>query len=201
MICSHLCLERQFLYLQLTLQFSSVAQSCLTLCDPMNRSTPGLPVHHQLLEFTQTHVHRVSEVTLSGTHTHTPQMHVYNTPPYFEEAVSSTQNAQRSVCSQRLLPSFPIPSLTIYLVIQPRWLHTDCFCFHKSLTIHILAKDVEKLMWWSFGSFAACWPNWHYRMLKYFEGFFFEVKFSFSFYFLSFSPLFTISSIIFLAYR
>ena len=38
-------------------QFSSVAQSCLTLCDPMNRSMPGLPVHHQLLEFTQTHVH------------------------------------------------------------------------------------------------------------------------------------------------
>ena len=39
----------------------SVAQSCLTLCNPMNRSTPGLPVHHQLLEFTQTHVHRVSD--------------------------------------------------------------------------------------------------------------------------------------------
>ena len=36
----------------------SVAQSCATLCDPMNRSTPGLPVHHQLPEFTQTHVHR-----------------------------------------------------------------------------------------------------------------------------------------------
>ena len=42
-------------------QFSSVAQSCLTLCDPMNRSTPGLPVYHQLPEFTQTHVHRVSD--------------------------------------------------------------------------------------------------------------------------------------------
>ena len=38
-------------------QFSSVAQSCLTLCDPMNRSTPELPVHHQLPEFTQTLVH------------------------------------------------------------------------------------------------------------------------------------------------
>ena len=38
-------------------QFSSVAQSCPTLCDPMNRSTPGLRVHHQLPEFTQTHVH------------------------------------------------------------------------------------------------------------------------------------------------
>ena len=41
-------------------QFSSVAQSCPTLCDPMNRSTPGLPVHHQLPESAQTHVHRVS---------------------------------------------------------------------------------------------------------------------------------------------
>ena len=38
-------------------QFSSVAQSCLTLCDHMNHSTPGLPIHHQLPEFTQTHVH------------------------------------------------------------------------------------------------------------------------------------------------
>ena len=42
-------------------QFSSVAQSCLTLCNPMNRSTPGLPVHHQPPEFTQTHVHWVSD--------------------------------------------------------------------------------------------------------------------------------------------
>ena len=40
------------------IQFSSVTQSCPTLCDPVNRSMPGLPVHHQLLEFTQTHVHR-----------------------------------------------------------------------------------------------------------------------------------------------
>ena len=39
------------------LQFSSVAQSCPTTCDPMNRSTPGLPVHHQLPESTETHVH------------------------------------------------------------------------------------------------------------------------------------------------
>ena len=45
------------------IQFSSVPQSCLTLCDPMNRSTPGLPVHHQLPEFTQTHVHQVSDAT------------------------------------------------------------------------------------------------------------------------------------------
>ena len=43
-------------------QFSSVAQSCLTLCDPMNRSTPGLPVHHHLPEFTQTHIHQARDV-------------------------------------------------------------------------------------------------------------------------------------------
>ena len=43
------------------LQFSSIAQSCPTLCDPMNRSMPGFPVHHQHPEFTQTHVHRVSD--------------------------------------------------------------------------------------------------------------------------------------------
>ena len=43
------------------LQFSSVAQSCPALCDPMNRSTPGLPVHHQLPEFIQTHVHWVGD--------------------------------------------------------------------------------------------------------------------------------------------
>ena len=42
-------------------QFSSVAQSCPTLCDPMNHSMPGLAVHHQLLEFIQTHVHRVGD--------------------------------------------------------------------------------------------------------------------------------------------
>ena len=44
-----------------SVQFSSVAQSCPALCDPMNCSTPGLPVHHQLPEFTQTHVCRVSD--------------------------------------------------------------------------------------------------------------------------------------------
>ena len=44
-----------------SVQFSSVAQSCLTLCDPMNCSTPGIPVRHQLPEFTQTHIHPVGD--------------------------------------------------------------------------------------------------------------------------------------------
>ena len=50
-----------FVYLINSQSVISVAQSCPTLCDPMNHSTPGLPVHHQLPEFTQTHVHRVDD--------------------------------------------------------------------------------------------------------------------------------------------
>ena len=57
-------LKTELLYdpaIPLSVQFSSITQSCPTLFDPMNRSTPGLPVHHQLPEFTQTHIHRVSD--------------------------------------------------------------------------------------------------------------------------------------------
>ena len=58
-IKKHLLLGRKAL--TNLVQFSSVSQSCLTLCDPMNCSKPGHPVHHQLSEFTQTHVHRVGD--------------------------------------------------------------------------------------------------------------------------------------------
>ena len=54
------CMSVQY-YLVVHFQFSSVARSCLTLCDPLNRSTPRLPVHHQLPEFTQTHAHQVGD--------------------------------------------------------------------------------------------------------------------------------------------
>jgi len=65
--CSHemkKCLNLGKKVMTTLVQFSSVAQSCPTLCDPMNRSAPGLPVHHQLLGFTQTHVHQVSDAIL-----------------------------------------------------------------------------------------------------------------------------------------
>ena len=44
-----------------SVQVNSVAQACLTLCDPVDSSTPGFPIHHQLLELTQTHVHQVGD--------------------------------------------------------------------------------------------------------------------------------------------
>ena len=62
-------------------QFSSVAQSCLTLCNPMNRSTPGLPVHHQLPEFTQTHVHRVCDAIQPSHPLPSPSPHAPPPPP------------------------------------------------------------------------------------------------------------------------
>ena len=63
-----------------SVQFSSVAQSCLILCDPMNHSMPGLPVHHQLLEFTQTHVHRVSDA-IQPSHPLSPLLLLPPIPP------------------------------------------------------------------------------------------------------------------------
>ena len=52
-------IEKEDVIYYVSVQFSSVAQLCPTLCNPVNRSMPGLPVHHQLPEFTQTHVHQV----------------------------------------------------------------------------------------------------------------------------------------------
>ena len=66
--------------LRVIAQFSSVAQSCPTLCDPMNRSTPGLPVHHQLPEFTQTHGHRVG-VAIQPSHLCHPLLLLPPIPP------------------------------------------------------------------------------------------------------------------------
>ena len=62
--------QLQIFYLNYNSVFSSVAQLCPTLCHPMNHSTPGLPVHHQLPEFTQTHVHRVGDA-IQPSHTTT----------------------------------------------------------------------------------------------------------------------------------
>ena len=56
---SYIIFEKK--YLLIVIQFSSVAQSCSTLCDPMNCSTPVLLVYHRLLEFTQTYIHRVGD--------------------------------------------------------------------------------------------------------------------------------------------
>ena len=81
--------EKRFCYMHIveyvfeifsSVQFSSVAHSCPTLCNPMNHSTPGLPVPHQLLEFTQTHAHRVGDV-IQPSHPLSP--HFFSCPQSF----------------------------------------------------------------------------------------------------------------------
>ena len=64
------------------LQFSSVAQSCLNFCDPMDCSMPGLPVHHHLLEFTQTHVHQVGDAIQPSHPLSSPSPPAFNLPQH-----------------------------------------------------------------------------------------------------------------------
>ena len=64
-------------------QLSSVTQSCPTLCDPMNRSTPGLPVHHQLPEFTQTHAHRVGDAIQPSHPLLAPSPHAFSLSQHY----------------------------------------------------------------------------------------------------------------------
>ena len=66
----------------LNIQFSSVTQLCLTLCDPMDCSRPGLPVHHQLLEPTQTHVHRVGDASQPSHPLSSPSPPAFNLPQH-----------------------------------------------------------------------------------------------------------------------
>jgi len=72
------------------IQFNSVGQLCLTPCDSMNLSTPGLPVHHQLLEFTQTHVHRVGDA-IQPSHPLSPP-----SPPAHNSFLACRTSAERS---------------------------------------------------------------------------------------------------------
>ena len=69
-----------FTFIYISVQFSSVAQSCPNLCNPMNRSTPGLPVHHELPKFTQTQVHRISDA-IQPSHSLLPLLLLPPIPP------------------------------------------------------------------------------------------------------------------------
>ena len=80
------------------IQFSSIAQSCLTVCNPMDCSTPGLPVHHQLPEFTQTHVHRVGDV-IQPSH---PVFPFSSCPQSFPASGSFSMNRLFTSCGQSI---------------------------------------------------------------------------------------------------
>ena len=94
-----------------SVQFSSVAQSCQTICDPINRSTPGLPVHHQL-PFTQTHVHWVSDAIQPS--------HPLSSPssPAPTPTICFLNTHQRFICLQILPPTFILAGLNGSLLLE-----------------------------------------------------------------------------------
>ena len=123
--------------------FSSVAQSCPTLCDPMGCSTPGLPVHHQLLEFTQTHVHWIGDAIQPSHPLLSPS------PPALN--VSQHQGLFNWVsCSHQVLfPSpgdLPNPGIEAHLSHYRQILY--CLSHQRSPELHLL---------WFFWLFVSFW--------------------------------------------
>ena len=98
---------------EVSVQVSSVAQSCPTLCDPMDCSTPGLPVHHQLLESTQTHVHRVDDAILSSHPLSSPS------PPTF--SLSQHQGLFQWVSSSHQVAKVLQANIFLYTEISSSW--------------------------------------------------------------------------------
>ena len=99
---------------RVSVQFSSFAQSCPTLFDSMNRSTPGLPVHHQLPNFTQTHIHRVSDA-IQPSH---PLLSLFLLPPippsirvFSNESTLRMRRPKYWSFSFSIIPSKEIPGL------------------------------------------------------------------------------------------
>ena len=84
------------LKLSLVLQFSSVVQLCLNLCDPMNHSTPVLPVHHRLPEFTQTHVHRVGDAIQPAHSLSSPSLPAPN--PSQHQSLLNVYKPEKTIC-------------------------------------------------------------------------------------------------------
>ena len=97
-----------------SVQFSSVTQSCPTLCDPMNHSTPGFPVYHQLPELTQTHVHRVSDA-IQPSHPLSSLLLLPPTPPsvrvFSNESTLHIRWPNHWSFSFSIIPSKEIPGL------------------------------------------------------------------------------------------
>ena len=106
-----------------SVQWGSVAQSCPTLCDPMNCSTPGLPVHHHLPEFTQTHIHRVSDAS-----------------QYAAAAAAKSLQSCPTLCNpiDGSPPGFPVPG-----ILQARTLEWVAISFSNAWKWKVKVKSLS----------------------------------------------------------
>ena len=126
----------------MNLQFSSVAQSCLTLCDPMNRSMPGLPVHHQLPEFTQIHVHRVSDA-IQPSHPLSSPSPPAPIPPSIR--VFSNESTLRMRWPKHWSFSFSI--LAEQILSKEEWKWQLLSCVWRSATPWTTGSPVHGIIW------------------------------------------------------
>ena len=96
--------------MRLIFQFSSVAQSCLTLCDTMDCSTPGLPVHHQLPEFTQTHIHWVGDAIQSAHPLLSPSPPTFSLSQHHFSSVQLSRSVISDPCDRmnHSMPGLPV---------------------------------------------------------------------------------------------
>ena len=135
-------------------QFSSVAQSCLTLCDPMDCSRPGLPVHHQLPEFTQTHVHWVGDAIQPSHPLSSPSPPAFNLSQHqglFQWVSSSHQVAKYWSFSFSISPSNEYSGLISFRI---HWL--DLLAVQG--TLKILLQVISLCQWmYSFGQWNQSW--------------------------------------------
>ena len=94
-------------------QFSSVAQSCPTLCDPMNCNMPGLPVHHKLPEFTQTHAHRVGDAIQPSYPLSSPSLPALQADALLSELPGKPNKENTSSLSLRRITHLYLPCLSL----------------------------------------------------------------------------------------
>ena len=145
------------------LQFSSVAQSCLTLCYPMNRSTPGLLVHHQLPESTQTHVHCVGDVIqpISSSvvpFSSCPQSFLASGPFPMSQLFASVGQSIGVSASTSVLPmntqDWSALGWTDWISLQSKWIKIleRVYFLVKKLKINIISMLIKKIkiQWLSF---------------------------------------------------
>ena len=137
------------LFLHLSVQFSSLTQLCPTFCDPMNRSTPGLPVQHQLPEFTQTHVHRVSDAIQPSHPLSSPSPPAPNPSQHhslFQWVNSRMRWPKYRSFSFSIIPSKEIPGL----IFRMDWLDVAevISIFHRLFQKRKEEKILPISFWW-----------------------------------------------------
>ena len=120
-----------------SVQFSSIAQSCLILWDPVDYSTPGLPVHHQLTEFTQTHIHSVSDAMQASHPLSSPSPPTFNLSQH-QKTLFKKKRTNQIFCNSliaQLVKNPPAMQETLVQILGQEYLLEKEYATHSSLLL------------------------------------------------------------------